>query len=140
MDFNEIMSGVYKALGAALGTIIVTYGTILLNKLKIKLQNITYLNYIRECVKAAEQLYPNLGTKTGEQKYQYVVDQVALKYPKLLENPALKTLIESAVYEICNPDVSMITEDIEELKETITQEVVTKVVNTVDNNKKIKIM
>lgn len=99
MDWNFVLSVVLKVVGSALGTVLITLATILFTKLKTKIGEAKLNTYIDVCVKAAEQLYPNLGEKTGPEKYQYVLECVKSKYPKLDEG-YLKPLIEGAVFAV----------------------------------------
>ena len=69
-------------------------------KLKTKISEARLNAFIDKTVKAAEQLFPNLGSKTGKEKYKYVVEQVLAKFPKLENNEYLKNLIEGAVYAV----------------------------------------
>ncbi len=99
MDWSLILDYSLKIAGTAVGTIIVTYASIIFAKLKSKIGEAKLNTYIDKCVKAAEQLYPNLGNKTGAEKYQYVLECIKNKYPKLDEG-YLKPLIEGAVYSV----------------------------------------
>lgn len=99
MDWSLILDYALKIAGTAVGTIIVTYASIIFAKLKSKIGEAKLNTYIDKCVKAAEQLYPNLGNKTGAEKYQYVLECIKNKYPKLDEG-YLKPLIEGAVYSV----------------------------------------
>ena len=56
--------------------------------------------YAEKCVKAAEMKYPNEGTKMGPQKMAYVMDQLAIKFPKIKENTYLYNIAEAAVFEL----------------------------------------
>lgn len=100
MDWNLTLDILIKALGSALATIIITFASILFTKLKSKIGEARLNMYIDRCVKAAEQLFPNLGKKTGKEKFEYVKEQVLKKFPKLKDNECLKILIEGAVYKI----------------------------------------
>ena len=100
MDWNLVLSYVLKGLGSAAATLIITYASILFARLKKKIGEARLNAFIDKTVKAAEQLFPNVGTKTGKQKYDYVVQQVLAKYPKLENNEYLKNLIEGAVYAV----------------------------------------
>ena len=120
MDWPTILDYALKIAGTAAGTIIVTLGSILFAKLKNKIAESKLSAFIDKCVKAAEQLYPNLGKKTGPEKYQYVLEQVLAKYPKLTENEYLKTLIEAAVYHV-SEEVKKIAEEQKEEKATVNQ-------------------
>ena len=99
MDWALILDYALKIVGTATGTIIVTLASIIFAKLKSKIGEAKLNIYIDKCVKAAEQLYPNLGSKTGAEKYQYVLECIKKKYPKL-DEPYLKPLIEGAVYSV----------------------------------------
>lgn len=100
LDWGEILNGVLKGLGVVIGTLIATYATILFNKLKGKIEEAKLNDFIDKCVRAAEQLFPNLGQKTGAQKFEYVMQEIAGKFPKQLNNPQLKSLIEGAVFSV----------------------------------------
>ena len=99
MDWNEILNYGLKIAGTALGTVSIALASILFAKLKTKILESRIGKFVKEAVKAAEQLYPNLGKKMGQEKFAYVVEQVKAKFPKI-ENEYLNTIIESAVYEI----------------------------------------
>lgn len=116
MDWNLILNYVLKILGTAVGTIIVTYASILYAKLKTKIGEAKLITYIDKCVKAAEQLFPNLGQKTGKEKYEYVLNCIKEKYPKL-EESYLKPLIEGCVYEV-SEQVKLIAEIENDLKKS----------------------
>ena len=77
-----------------------TYTTILFTKLKRKIMEGRVIQYIEQAVKAAEQLYPNTGIKRGTEKYEYVVNLVLAKFKWLKDEAYLKSLIESAVFEL----------------------------------------
>lgn len=108
MDWSVILDYILKIAGSAAAALITTFASILFTKLKNKLQDAQVSAYVSKVVRAAEQLYPNEGTKTGTQKYQYVVDQVLAKFPKMTNNEYLKSLIEGAVYTLSN-EVSAVT-------------------------------
>lgn len=100
MDWAIILDYGVKILGAAIASLIITYGSILFAKLKAKLHDARVNMFITNAVKAAEQLYPNLGKKTGKEKYEYVLNEVLTKFPDMTDNKHLKTLIEAAVYGV----------------------------------------
>ena len=100
MDWSLILDYVLKILGSIGASIVITLSGILFAKLKSKIQDSKVANYVKEAVKAAEQLYPNEGKKMGKEKYQYVVTQVLNKFPNLTDNEYLKSLIEGAVYTL----------------------------------------
>ena len=100
MDWSIILDYGVKILGAVIASLIITFGSILFAKLKAKLQDKRVNMFIMNAVRAAEQLYPNFGKKTGKEKYEYVLNEVLTKFPNMTNNPHLKTLIESAVYAV----------------------------------------
>ena len=100
MDWSIVLEYLFKGLGSVAASLIITFGSILFAKLKTKIGEARLNAFIDKTVKAAEQLFPNLGQKTGKQKYKYVVEQVLAKFPKLENNEYLKNLIEGAVYAV----------------------------------------
>ena len=100
MDWSVVLDYGVKILGAAIASLIITFGSILFAKLKAKIQDKRVNMFIMNAVRAAEQLYPNFGKKTGKEKYEYVLNEVLAKFPSMTNNPHLKTLIESAVYAV----------------------------------------
>lgn len=100
MDWSIILDYGVKILGAVIASLIITFGSILFAKLKAKIQDKRVNMFITNAVRAAEQLYPNYGKKTGKEKYEYVLNEVLAKFPNMTDNPHLKTLIESAVYGV----------------------------------------
>lgn len=100
MDWSIILDYGVKILGAVIASLIITFGSILFAKLKAKIQDKRVNMFIMNAVRAAEQLYPNFGKKTGKEKYEYVLNEVLTKFPSMTDNPYLKTLIESAVYAV----------------------------------------
>ena len=100
MDWNIVLEYLFKGLGSVAASLIITFGSILFAKLKTKISEARLNTFIDKTVKAAEQLFPNLGSKTGKEKYKYVVEQVLAKFPKLENNEYLKNLIEGAVYAV----------------------------------------
>lgn len=100
MDWSIILDYGVKILGAVIASLIITFGSILFAKLKAKMQDKRVNMFITNAVRAAEQLYPNFGKKTGKEKYEYVLNEVLTKFPNMTNNPHLKTLIESAVYAV----------------------------------------
>lgn len=100
MDWSYILDIVLKTVGSIGASIIVALASILFAKLRSKIQDSKISNYIKEAVRAAEQLYPNQGVKMGTEKYKYVVRQVLAKFPNLTDNEYLKSLIEGAVFAL----------------------------------------
>lgn len=100
IDWNEVLNYVIKVVSALLAGMLATYTTILFTKLKRKIMEGRVIQFIEQAVKAAEQLYPNLGIKTGNEKYQYVVNLVLEKFKWMKDEAYLKSLIEAAVFEL----------------------------------------
>lgn len=103
----------FKALGSTLAGLLITFASILFAKLKAKIGESKLNAFIDKTVKAAEQLFPNKGTKTGKIKFDYVVQQVLTKYPKLENNDYLKNLIEGAVYAVSQHEKNVAKEQAE---------------------------
>lgn len=101
MDWSVILDIILKALGSAAATAITTLAGILFAKLSGKIKDTRINNYIKEAVRAAEQLYPNQGTKRGSEKFEYVTQLVLNKFPKL-NNAYIKAMIEGAVFALNN--------------------------------------
>lgn len=99
MDWSIFLDYLLKALGSLAASTIIALGSVLFAKLKTKISEARLNTYIDRCVRAAEQLFPNLGQKTGKEKYEYVLGLVKEKYPKL-SNEYLKALIEGAVFSV----------------------------------------
>lgn len=100
MDWGVVLDYIVKIAGSGAATLAITFGSILFAKLKAKIKDTRITNYITQAVQAAEQIYPNTGTKMGREKYAYVVQQVLAKFPELTDNAYLKSLIEGAVYTV----------------------------------------
>ena len=127
MDWSSVLDIVLKAVGSIGASIIVTLAGILFAKLITKIKESRINSYIKEAVQAAEQLYPNQGTKTGTEKYKYVVTQVLNKFPELTDNEYLKSLIEGAVYTL--------SEQVKQIaKEQKKEQVTTAQITTTTNN------
>lgn len=101
MDWSVILDIILKALGSAAATTVTALASILFAKLSGKIKDARINNYIKEAVRAAEQLYPNQGTKRGSEKFEYVTQLVLNKFPKL-NNAYIKAMIEGAVYALNN--------------------------------------
>lgn len=102
MDWSIVLDYVLKIVGSITASIIITLAGLLYAKLQSKIKDSKITAYIKECVKAAEQLYPNLGMKTGTQKYKYVLECTMKKFPKVTDSDYLKSLIEGAVFALNN--------------------------------------
>ena len=100
MNWDLVLNYGLKILGSAAATLIITLASILFAKIKNKIGEARLNTFIDKAVRAAEQLYPNLGQKTGKEKYEYVLNQVLTKFPNMTNNEHLKALIEGAVYSV----------------------------------------
>lgn len=101
MDWSEILKIVLEAVGSIGAAVITGLASWLFTKLASKIKDSRINTFVKEAVKAAEQLYPNLGTKTGAEKLQYVTDLVKNKWPKL-DNDYVNAIIEGAVFTLNN--------------------------------------
>ena len=83
---GEIWSIVIKVLlTAAAGGIITLCGT-LLSKVISKNKESKIYRYAKTLVEAAEQKFPNEGTKMGPQKMDYVMSQIVIRFPSVKDN------------------------------------------------------
>lgn len=117
MDVSIFLDYLMKGLGSALATLLITFATILFTKLKGKITDVRINNFIKQVVQAAEQLYPNNGQKMGTVKYNYVWNEVIAKFPKMKDNPHLKSLIEGAVYTV-SEQIRLIAKENNEVAQT----------------------
>ena len=74
----------------------------LFGKLIISCKNSKMRNHAKIAVEAAEQKFPNEGKKMGPEKMAYVMDYLAITYPKIKDNQFLYNVAEAAVYELNN--------------------------------------
>ena len=116
MDVSIFLDYLMKGLGSALATLLITFATILFTKLKTKIGEARVNNFIKQVVQAAEQLYPNNGQKMGAIKYEFVLEEVVKKFPKLKDSPQLKSLIEGAVYTV-SQQVKLIAKENNEVQQ-----------------------
>ena len=91
---------VIKVLVTAVLTGLVGLCATLIGKLIAKCKNSKIYKYAKTCVEAAEQKFPNEGTKMGPEKMQYVMDQLAIAFPKIKDNRFLYNVAEAAVYQL----------------------------------------
>lgn len=100
MDWSVFFDYLWKIIGSIGASLIITLASVLYAKLQSKIKDSKITAYVKECVKAAEQLYPNLGMKMGTTKYKYVVEQVTKKFNSITDESYLKSLIEGAVFAL----------------------------------------
>lgn len=130
MDWAFIIDCALKALGSLAATLVITLATILFTKLRNKIKDGRINQYAVQVVQAAEQLYPNMGRKTGPEKYKYVAERLTAKFPSLKDNEYLKSIIEGAVYTV-SEQIKQISKNKRENKK---QEKLNKVETTEINN------
>lgn len=97
---GDIWSIIVKVLITAILSAGVGIACTLLGKMLAKMKNSKIRKYAEICVRAAEQKFPNEGKKMGPEKMAYVMDQLAIKFPKIKENTYLYNIAEAAVYEL----------------------------------------
>lgn len=92
IDYTEIIGGIITVLSAVITTFLIPY---LKEKLsQEKLQKLSY--WVKIACQAAEQLY---GSKTGQQKKEYVV-AFLLSKGIVFDVDEVTALIESEVYKL----------------------------------------
>ena len=99
---GEFWPVLIKVLLTALLTGIVGLCTTLIGKIVAKNKNSAIMKQAEIAVKAAEQKYPNEGKKMGAEKMAYVMDYLAITFPKIKSNQYLYNIAEAAVYELNN--------------------------------------
>lgn len=102
MDWAAICDIILKVVISVSTTTVTSLIGVIFGKLISKIKDTKIMNYVKQAVMSAEQLYPNQGVKRGTEKYNYVVECVLAKYPKLQNNVYLRSLIEGAVFALNN--------------------------------------
>lgn len=102
-DFWAIL---IKALITALLTGLIGLICTAIGKIIAKCKNSNLIRHARIAVRAAEQKFPNDGKKMGPEKMAYVMDYLAITFPKIKSNQYLYNIAEAAVYELNNQDVA----------------------------------
>ena len=100
MDWGVLWSVLLKILILSAVSLLTTLGGVLLSKLIIKHNNSRIYKYAKTLVEAAEQKFPNEGTKMGPQKQDYVMSQLAIKFPSIRDNQYLYNIVLQCVYEL----------------------------------------
>ena len=72
----------------------------LIGKILSKLKFSKIKKHADIAVAAAEQKFPNEGTKMGPEKMAYVMDYLAITFPKIKSNQYLYNIAEAAVLEL----------------------------------------
>ena len=96
---GEIWTIIIKVLlGIVLSGLATLLGTIIVKVITGNKESKIY-KYAKTLVEAAEQKYPNEGTKMGPQKMDYVMGQLCIKFPNIKDNRYFYNIVESAVYK-----------------------------------------
>lgn len=97
---GEFWPVLIKVLLTAALTGLVGLCTTLMGKMIAKSKTSKIREQAKIAVEAAEQKYPNEGTKMGPQKMAYVMDYLSITFPKIKSNQYLYNIAEAAVYEL----------------------------------------
>jgi hypothetical protein len=97
---GDIWAIIFKVLITALCSAAIGLIGTLIGKLIANCKDSKIRRYAADCVAAAEQKYPNEGKKMGPEKMAYVMDQLAIKFPKIKENTYFYNIAEAAVLEL----------------------------------------
>ena len=96
---GEIWSILLKiVIGLILSGITTLIGTITV-KVILKFKESMVYKYADTLVAAAEQKYPNEGTKMGPQKLDYVMSQLCIRFPKIRDSRYLYNVVEKSVFQ-----------------------------------------
>lgn len=123
----------------------------LLGKLVAKSKTSKLKYHAKIAVEAAEQKFPNEGTKMGPQKMAYVMDYLAITFPKIKSNQYLYNIAEAAVFELNKEKEEAAAqkefeekygelpkiESIESSTQTEEEGLIEKVAEILDNNKEV---
>lgn len=101
-----------KILITALLTGLVGLLCTVIGKLIAKCKNSKLMKHARIAVRAAEQKFPNEGKKMGPEKIAYVMDYLAITFPKIKSNQYLYNIAEAAVYELNNENIKKEAEQV----------------------------
>lgn len=97
---GEIWAIVVKVLLTATASGLVAICGTALGKMISKNKESKIYKYAQTLVEAAEQKFPNEGTKMGKQKMEYVMSQIAIRFPSVKDNTYLYNIAEQAVYKL----------------------------------------
>ena len=86
-------------LTAAASGVVALCGTLISNIIAKNKESKIY-KYASTLVEAAEQKFPNEGTKMGPQKMDYVMSQIVIRFPSVKDNRYLYNIVEAAVYKL----------------------------------------
>ena len=96
-DFWGIL---FKVLITALLSTAIGAMCTLIGKLIARFKNSRLTRHAKIAVRAAEQKFPNEGKKMGPEKMEYVMDYLAITFPKIKSNQYLYNIAEAAVFEL----------------------------------------
>lgn len=99
-ESGDIWAILLKVLITALMSGLVGLICTLIGKLIAKSKTSKLKEQAKIAVEAAEQKFSNEGTKMGPQKMAYVMDYLAITFPKIKSNQYLYNIAEAAVYEL----------------------------------------
>lgn len=97
---GEFWPVLIKVLLTAVLTGLVGLCTTLIGKIVAKNKSSKIMKQAEIAVRAAEQKFPNEGRKMGPEKMAYVMDYLAITFPKIKNNQYLYNIAEAAVYEL----------------------------------------
>ena len=97
---GEFWPVLIKVLLTAVLTGLVGLCTTLIGKIVAKNKSSKIMKQAEIAVRAAEQKFPNEGKKMGPEKMAYVMDYLAITFPKIKNNQYLYNIAEAAVYEL----------------------------------------
>lgn len=104
-ESGDIWAIIIKVLLTALITAAIGFICTLIGKLIAKCKNSKLMKHARIAVRAAEMKFPNEGKKMGPEKMAYVMDYLAITFPKIKSNQYLYNIAEAAVYELNNQNI-----------------------------------
>lgn len=102
---TDIWAIILKALLTALTTALIGLVCTFIGKLLIKIEDSKLRKHAKIAVEAAEIKYPNEGKKMGPEKMAYVMDYLAITFPKIKSNQYLYNIAEAAVFELNNEKI-----------------------------------
>ena len=96
---GEVWSIVFKALISLILSGIATLLATSIVKIITKSKESRIYKYTDTLIEAAEQKFPNEGTKMGPQKMEYVMGQLAIRFPGIKDVRYLYNIAEQAVFK-----------------------------------------
>lgn len=109
---NDVWGIILKALLTTLTTALIGLVCTCIGKLLIKIKNSKLRRHAKIAVEAAEMKFPNEGKKMGPEKMSYVMDYLAITFPKIKSNQYLYNIAEAAVFELNNERIKKESEQI----------------------------